>query len=896
VEWKETPTGFSAFFKGMTLVDFGAPFGEEERWVSNFTQYENRLNQQGVSSLRFREMSGGVRIEGTWKFPQGPNAPADPHMESFTYRENEPARFVADFWEQTGLSVAELKKREVESAKKLAAQRAHEQIERRMERRIASQKVKEGLDDLTRFCREPLQDGKDIFLPLLPVHEKVDFVKFLPTSSPDQNYEYFRPDAKERDAQYVRLALDLYKESKWALVIRTLDFLDAEYPASPYRGDMHFLRANAMLKLGMVAAGEQILEQVRLESRGLPPALHAALYLAAKTFEKNSPLTTAETFSWLIQNYPGHPLNWLFHLAVAEALYDLEQTERANQEYRWVSEKAPQSGIYQQYRALAAFRIGDLYMKRGQYEEALGAYVPAMRQFSSQATSNPAFQLNRAEALLGLGKYEEAEAAYTKYLKEFPSYPKGWRATLRLGEIDARRPDAASQQKAREMFYETINRYPMSPGSTLARIRLIPCGDHGKFTAEAADRFFSGEAKDFTNLTELESGVARDTRYSDLRTEARIRSLVAFGKEEAAMAAISEERPNVQSTQVQKELKTTQAVLFRRMIMAKLRPSQSLGKVEAEYAALKFYEEKHEGIEAAIDPDYLLELSGAASNLGLGKLAQQFAEKYQKASSQGRTVAELKEDAKGDPGLDEKLRTSEERFAEGQALWIHDQDDAKDLEAQADLVRKKLGQVVDESRYAVQKEVILGLLEQKLKKPSSALAHAAKAELLASTQNNQVSPELLQLRGWLASLEMETGDASVALDFYRQLEKDIPAKVVPEKSTSGARAESPQGLTLLGLPSMPTLEQVLLAEAMILDRKARWGESAAVYSRAVQTGMGGTHAMYGLARALLNAGGKANRTKALSLLEKISARKPESNDDDFWRELSAKALEAERQQ
>ncbi|MDR3606749.1 MAG: tetratricopeptide repeat protein [Oligoflexia bacterium] len=870
VEWQATPTGFMAFFKGSTLVDLGAPFGDEKRWASELS----RGDGSRVASLRFQEVAGGVRVEGNWKFEKGPNAPFQPKMETFSYRENDPARFVADFWLKAGPTVAEVQAKSVTEAKKLAELRARQEVERRAQRRIASQKAKEELDDLTHFCREPLRDstkdGRDIFLPYLPVHEKVDFAKYLPAKWADENFTYFRPEAPEgdggaqaraSDGQYVRLALDLYKDGKYALVIRTLDFLAAEYPKSEYLKEMEFLRANALLKLDLKADGERLLEQVRLDSRGLPPALHAALYLAAKGLEKNSPLETEEAFSWLIQNYPGHPLSWLFHLAVAESLYDIEQTDRATQEYKWVSEKAPESAA--KFRAIAAFRVGDLYLKRGQYEQALSAYVRAIHQFPKQAADNPALLLNRAEALLGLHRYEEARSAYANYWKEFTSYPEGWRATLRLGEISAREEGSGEQLKARTWYYETINRFPFSPGSTIARIRLLPCGDHGGFTAEAADRFFSGEAAKFDSSDSASRAFVL-SKYPDLRIQSRIRALIAFGRDEQALEAITEERARVQSPALQKELKISEGVLFRRMVLARLHTQRA----EDQYAALKFYESRHASVEDSlgVDPDYLLELSHAAANLGLGKLAEQFARKYRETSSGGRSVAEA-----APLDLDERLKVSDESFAEAKALWIHEQDDPKHY----DEIRKKLDQVVSESRYALEKEVILGLLEQKLKKPMTALGHASKAELLAAGSSPDV---LLRIRGWLASIEVETGDLPVALGMYRRLE-------------AGTReSETGKKLTLLGVPALPTLEQNLLAQGMILDRKSRWGESAAVYAKAVDTGLGGNQAMYGLARALIHEGGKKNHEKAVALLEKISGSKTE----DFWKDLAAKTLEIER--
>jgi tetratricopeptide (TPR) repeat protein len=926
VEWTDTPTGFTAFFKGSTLVDFGAAFGDEERWAATFAN----LHNPRLAQLRFREVSGGVRVEGVWKFPTGPRAPAEPRMETFNYRETQPPRFVVDFWAKPGMTVAELKSRQAESAKRLAARNVRDHVEKVASRRLASEKNRAEQDDPVRFCREPLKDDRDVFLPFHPVHEQIDFAKYLPLT-PDQDFSYFRPKGEEADAQYVRLALDLYAEDKYALVLRTVEFLNTEHPHSPYRQEMAFLRANSLLKLGMVKGssneehgsptsvkeGEAALEAVRLDAKGTPESLHAALFLAARTLKKGSPLANVETFSWLIENYSGNRLAWMFHLAVAESLYSIEQTERAAKEYQWVAENAPE----EDQRALAAFRIGDLYLSRWQYEQALGAYVRAIRYFPKQASRNAAVYLNRAESLIGLSEYEDAQEGFEHVLADFASYPEGWRASLRLGEIAGRKDGDAARQEARRRYYDTINRYPFSPGATLARLRLLPCDDHGGFTAESIVRFFDTEARTFDVASQIAPGAGSSavssasssakvassasesvvmTRYPDLRAQTRVRTLIAFGKDEDAMTAIAQARPSVSSSAIQREFDHETETLFRRAVLARLHSGP-----KGIYDALAFYEAHRASVPGgAAEPDYLLELSHAASDLGLGKLAAELSESYRKASAGERSIAS--ETAGGGDseltGLERKLKISDGRFADAEALWIsRPAESAKPPHELDERIRSELNQVVTESRFAFEKEVILGLLEEKNGKPASARAHAAKAELLAAGRDAarpkgsgaeaaKPSGELLRVRNWLATLETKTSSPGAALQLYREIEKAMPHVAPAEVGSPTRTNESDAKLTLLGMPALPTLEQILLAEAMILDRDARWGEAAATYGRAVDTGLGGNQAMYGLARAWLKTGVKASRKKALSLLEKVSASKSE----DFWKDLAAKALEVER--
>ena len=102
----------------------------------------------------------------------------------------------------------------------------------------------------------------NIFLRLNAIHEKVDFSRWISATTPDAHFDYYRTMKKTRDAKYVRLALDLYKRGSWGLVVRTLDFLDKEYPHSAYFKEMRFLRANTYLRLGLDRQATDILNKI----------------------------------------------------------------------------------------------------------------------------------------------------------------------------------------------------------------------------------------------------------------------------------------------------------------------------------------------------------------------------------------------------------------------------------------------------------------------------------------------------------------------------------------------------------------------------------------------------------------------------------------------------------
>ena len=322
-EWKPSATGFELTLKGVGLSDLGAPLGEEEQWASHFSH----LRDPRIVSLSFAEVAGGVRISGKWKFPSGIAALFSPKMETFDFRDKTSSSFIVDLWLKGGPTVTEVTSARKQADKRVALHKIEKEAKDRVARKLASEKARVEAEDVGRFCRLPLTESTDVILPFFPMHEMVNFSRWISLTTPDHRFYYFEPKTAEKDAQYVRLALDLYRQGKFALVLRTLDFLDSEYPKSSYRTEMRFLRANSLLKLTMSREAEELLVQIMNEEQDSAVALQSAMYIAAKRATQSSHLASLEPFLWLTSHHPEHRLSWLFHLGAAEAFYGMKQTE-----------------------------------------------------------------------------------------------------------------------------------------------------------------------------------------------------------------------------------------------------------------------------------------------------------------------------------------------------------------------------------------------------------------------------------------------------------------------------------------------------------------------------------------------------------------------------------------
>ncbi len=884
---KKSSTGFELFFKGIALSDLGAPQGKEEDWKASFKALPQMKNDPRISDLKFFENNDGVTVKGVWKFPMGTETLATPIMEVFDYREKNLPHFVLDYWVKPGPTKVSVEFSQRQKAREEALHQAEKDAQKKAVLRQEAVRLKAEAEDVLRYCKLPLSDEADIFLPFHPVHEKVEFTRWISLTTPDEHFPYYEPKSKDREAQHVRLALNLYRKGNPALAIRTLDFFDDEFKGSNYRHEMSFLRANSLIKLGYPEESYKLLSRLTGDAKGTAVALHSSMFLAIKLLEKGSHLQALESFLWLVEHYPKHRLAWVFHLGAAESLFALKQSDRALKEYQWIIENAPD----RKSKSEAALRKGDLFLDRFQYEQALAAYFQGIQYFPEEAKHFPSIFVNRAETLYGLGQFDRAKKEFEQVLQRFPSYPYSWRASFRLGEISGRSPGEASTEVAQKWYYDTINRFPQSPGATLARLRLIPCGEQGGFDEETMERFFFEEAEKFDGRGEVAMRL-----FPAFRGLAHLRGLITMGENELAVDTGVRELETHPSSEGRRMMGGLLNRIFRKTVL-------NLIEAGRRYEALAFYNEKSKSVPTGnfiSETDYLLKLSQTASDLGLAGLGEELTRVYQKAQSSvqnsGRSPASIMRT--GGDDIELGFDTSEKVFTEAKARWI------KGGEKESEKIRDLLSKVAPESPFSFHAQVILTLLAEKEAKPEVALSHLLKANVLLPKGQSDA-----RLKCWLASLQGRVGDRSVALEIYagveellqkeKRVSKDVardPAKEVVKNGTKDAKlvvtpeSTSDALLSVLGAPPALQLEQVVVAQAEIQEKQGKWGDVARTYSRAVESGVGENHLSYSLARALINSGEPSNYERAIKTLEGIVA----SKTNDFWKKLAQQTLENEK--
>ncbi len=581
--------------------------------------------------------------------------------------------------------------------------------------------------------------------------------------------------------------------------------------------------------------------------------------------KENSSLAALEKFLWLIKNYSESKWIWIFHLGVAECFYYLKNTERSLKEYQWVVDNASDTSK----KAEASFRMGDIFLENKKYEQSLMSYFHTKEYFKSEYSKYPSFQLNLAESYYQLGQFLDAQSAYSSFLKDFPYHPEGWRATFRLGEISGRLAQTPEDMiRSRSWYYETINRYPSSVGVTLARIRLMPCIDQKELGFEAQDRFFNLEAKNFDGKNKV-----RMARFEDFKVLAHIRTLISHSPLSYSLDGAIHEINLSKDLKLKKILIKIAHHLLGKYIL-------SLISSNKKFEALKIYVEKSKKIpnlDEKYDVEYLLPLSQAASELNLIGFSQEISKLYQELKNNS-PINQSKESKRGELLLESLTHESDKNYLDAKAIWIISK--KSENKQEENKIINLLNKLSNKTKYEYEKNIILGLINEKNLNIDSAIKFANRAQLLSRD---------LKVDQWLAQLQEKSGRLESALNIYKNLINQIKEN----KKTDINEKNEDIALTL-GLQELLSVDQIVVAQGRILEKQKKWGEAALVYSQAIEDGYFGGKILYYYARDLLKTGKPIHALKAEKVLTKIKTLSSDKYNE-FWKILAEQILANKKQ-
>jgi predicted Zn-dependent protease len=850
----ESASGFTLVIPAATLMDIGVPFGSEDA----FNQYLSKLNDNRLSHIQVHEDSSKLVVEGKYKFPVGSAKLADAKMEHFDFKKEELGKFFVDFFYKKGPTLIDSERdKKVSDSKRLEAEREM-LLKKENERKVSREKRMIESKNALYFCELPFDRSNTIFLKYRADHPVVKFSSYFPEKVPDHMFEYTEPQGNSEEVEMVRLALKLARENKEALSIKTIEFLEKQYPKSRFLNEMYFLKANDLYRLGYEDKGRDLLQSLSRRARGTEVSLQASAFLAVQAFNNQEWLAALNGFMSLKREMPKSKLAWLFHYGIAESLYQVKQSDQAKQEYEWVAKNAPKL----ETRAEAAFKAGDVYFDRNQYAQAVISYEAAIKKHSEELPHYPEVLMNLSESYFQLEEFARASKSFEKYLDYGRNQPNAWRASLRIAEIKSL--DQKMTPEIEAAFTETVNSYPLSPGAVIARLRMLPCGNHGGMDFASADRLIhSPEVENFDGdkAMYLEP-------FKELVEVTYVRTLLSFGKNEETIKQGLVYLRNNPSVEGRRFIEQAMIGGIKNVLDQQLKSGDEIG-------AISTYQKYGDYLPMALhDPmtdDLKMKLAKAASERKLTSLAMKIIEPYQQLSAvEAKEVLAAMEKSLVSEGFDEQENRVD---LEAKTLWNSPSFKASD-EKQVKELFSDLEMISDKSEYTFERDLILALYYSEIKD----FAKANEINLRLSTRmmklNSRARVQVLTFSGETANSAQDLPFAEKSFRQARMLLAKLSEKDQPE-------------LNFRHLSTTPTLAYLYESEGETLQKQEKWKEAVALYTEAIENKVGGNHILYAHAKALLKSGGRESRKTASRSLEKIE----QSQDDDVWKKLARETLE-----
>ncbi len=342
-------------------------------------------------------------------------------------------------------------------------------------------------------CTHGLDRNKDAMIPFKLWEIPYAYKNFFKLDSPDMRYQYpiekklknENFGARNKEISHYRLAIKLYRDSQFALALRTIKFFETSFPKSPLKPEIEFLTANTFLKLSKLLKSErykekafELFRKITIESAESDRTQLAITYFVQEYMDTGKYLKALE-FANLGLNFKANNKNnplekEVFRLAVAESLFELGEYEKAEKEFQSVIDaNTPISPE-------AAFRVGSVFAARGFMERAAIAYESAIRRFPKNTSDFPQNWFNLSETYFKLDRLKDAQKFYSDYLEKFSTTKYISYVRYRLAEIEdliSTRSQTTAQNAIRikNMYEDVVNKHPFSSASHMAQLRLSQC-------------------------------------------------------------------------------------------------------------------------------------------------------------------------------------------------------------------------------------------------------------------------------------------------------------------------------------------------------------------------------------------------------------------------------------
>jgi tetratricopeptide (TPR) repeat protein len=496
-------------FKGQNQWDYNIEKKEEKG--STFVYLEiARLNEAAVVALKSYKSPG---VEAVYVKHDGPDGKdivtfklKEKNLDAFDYLTDQPSRLIIDIYkngeapkkeakaaaEKPAVQKEELKKEKAETAALPAKKDRQPSSDTLVLKQnegpaipaalVAGEKtggIFDGAD--INFDRFNIKDYEIREEAMIAAKENY-YIEFpmLRTSNGqlvnlNTNKPIYEIEPKENDEnKQARLLKTLFDNKRYQVFLKTIEWFNQKYPQSEYNEVISFMWADVYFALWMQDRHIEDFDAAMIRYRQAidkypkSPLIERTLMLMGySSMDRGDFLGTLKLFQNHIKSRPQSPNRDNARHAIAEAYMKLNRFDDAYNSLDEIEKEASNK----KYQVLAGYLKGDVFFQNHDFKRAIDEYQRAQKKFPEGSTEFANSYFNQASSYFSLKNYRESLNSYIAFLKKFPSHEYAGYAMTRVGEI----LDILGADKSRSTgaYLETQFRYGQTPGSILAKLRLL---------------------------------------------------------------------------------------------------------------------------------------------------------------------------------------------------------------------------------------------------------------------------------------------------------------------------------------------------------------------------------------------------------------------------------------
>jgi tetratricopeptide (TPR) repeat protein len=282
----------------------------------------------------------------------------------------------------------------------------------------------------------------------------------------------------EKDNKHARLLQTLFKNERNQVFLKTYDWFMDKYPESEFKDIVQNMSIQVHLRMWQEEqssahydlATQKMKEIVQKNPEHLMAEKYS-LMLGILAFEKKDYFNSLRAFQNHTKNQLWNKKGSFSHdlaaLGMALSFQNMHQFDEALKVY----EDLQKNSIFEEMKAEAIYRKGDVKLAERSYDKAVNFYNDGIAKAANFQNNFPNAYYNKAQSLFLQDKFKDSLDAYREFIKKFPQDKLTPFAMTRVGELlDIL---GADKNKVLGAYLETYFRNGDNPTAVVARLRIL---------------------------------------------------------------------------------------------------------------------------------------------------------------------------------------------------------------------------------------------------------------------------------------------------------------------------------------------------------------------------------------------------------------------------------------